>query len=177
MSKMSKWLIALAGGILLMFAGCSAPPPAAAPDTSAKDTEDIKALESRFAAAVKAKDVNAIMAVYVPDQSLVVFDIVPPRQYVGAEAYRKDWEALLGMFPGPLEFSISDLDVTVGGNVAFGHSIQALSLTDKNGKKLEMNGRVTDGYKKVNGQWLIAHEHVSVPLDLETMKPDLTSKP
>jgi hypothetical protein len=30
--------------------------------------------------------------------------------------------------------------------------------------------RVTDGYKKVNGQWLIAHEHVSVPVDLTTMK-------
>jgi ketosteroid isomerase-like protein len=33
-----------------------------------------------------------------------------------------------------------------------------------------MTVRVTDGYKKVNGQWLIAHEHVSIPVDLATMK-------
>jgi hypothetical protein len=29
----------------------------------------------------------------------------------------------------------------------------------------------------VNGQWLIALEHVSVPVDVVTGKADLTSKP
>jgi ketosteroid isomerase-like protein len=52
---------------------------------------DIRALEDRFVAALKAKDVDAIMKVYAPDQTLIVFDVVPPRQYVGAAAYRKDW--------------------------------------------------------------------------------------
>jgi hypothetical protein len=51
---------------------------------------DIRALEERFVAALKAKDLDAIMKMYVPDQTLVVFDVVPPRQYVGAAAYRKD---------------------------------------------------------------------------------------
>jgi hypothetical protein len=37
--------------------------------------------------------------------------------------------------------------------------------------------RVTDGYRKVNGHWLVEHEHVSVPVDLDTGKPDMTSKP
>jgi hypothetical protein len=37
--------------------------------------------------------------------------------------------------------------------------------------------RVTDGYRKINGKWLITQEHVSVPVDLETGKADLTSKP
>ena len=68
--------------------GCNS----ATPDTKAQDTADIKALEDHFAAAVKAKDVNGIMAEYVPDQSLLVFDLGPPRQYVGADAYRKDWQ-------------------------------------------------------------------------------------
>jgi len=36
--------------------------------------------------------------------------------------------------------------------------------------------RVTDGYKRVNGQWLIAHEHVAIPVDLATLKPDPDSK-
>ena len=51
---------------------------------------DIRALEERFVAALKAKDLEAIMKAYAPDQTLVVFDVVPPRQYVGAAAYRKD---------------------------------------------------------------------------------------
>jgi len=41
---------------------------------------DIRALEERFVAALKAKDVDATMKVYAPDQTLVVFDVVPPRQ-------------------------------------------------------------------------------------------------
>ena len=50
------------------------------------DEQAIRDLESRFAAAFNTKDVDAIMKVYVPDRSLFVFDVVPPRQYVGADA-------------------------------------------------------------------------------------------
>jgi len=148
-----------------------------AADTLTKDIADITALEDRFIAAFRAKDVNAIMTAYVPDESLVVFDVVPPRQYVGAQAYRKDFEELLSLYPGPLAVEISDLKVTVGGDVAFGHNIQHGAGTMKDGKKLDWTVRVTDGYKKVNGQWLIAHEHISVPVDLLTGRADLASKP
>jgi hypothetical protein len=78
------------------------------------DEAQIRALESRFAAALNAKDVDDIMKVYVPDDSLVVFDVVPPRQYVGAEAYRKDWQGLMTQLMGPVKFEITDLDVFTG---------------------------------------------------------------
>jgi ketosteroid isomerase-like protein len=142
-----------------------------------KDEAEIRALEQRFAAAFRAKDVNAIMAVYVPDESLHVFDVIPPREYVGATAYRKDWETFLSMFDGPITLEISDLKVTTGGDVAFSHSIGHLAGKLKNGRALDLTVRVTDGYRKVGGKWLIAHEHVSVPVDLETGKGDLSSKP
>jgi uncharacterized protein (TIGR02246 family) len=148
----------------------------ASPNTRAKDEAAIKALEARFVAAFKVRDVNAIMACYVPDASLIVFDVSPPRQFNGADGYRKDWEEYLAAFPGPWDMRMSDLDITVGGDVAYGHNIQRASFTAKDGKKMEVTVRVTDGYRKVNGQWLISHEHVSVPVDLATMKPDLDSK-
>jgi uncharacterized protein (TIGR02246 family) len=163
------------------LSGCAQAPPAAETkpaDTRAADTAAIKALEDRFLAALKARDVNAIMAVYVPDESFLAFDATPPRQYSGAQAYRKDWEEFTGMFPGGIEADLSDVDVTVGGgDVAYGHSIQHGIGTMKDGKKMEFTVRVTDGYKRVNGQWLIAHEHVSFPVDLATGKADLSSKP
>jgi ketosteroid isomerase-like protein len=145
--------------------------------TSKKDEAESRALEQRFAAAFRAKDVNAIMAFYVPDESLHVFDVIPPREYVGATAYRKDWETFLGMFDGPITFEISDLKVTTGEDVAFSHSIQHFAGKLKNGSPLDVTVRVTDGYRRVGGKWLIAHEHVSVPVDLETGKGDLSSKP
>jgi len=57
------------------------------------------------------------------------------------------------------------------------YGIQRVAGTDKQGKKLDLTVRVTDVYKKTRGRWLIIHEHVSVPVDLDTGKPDLTSKP
>jgi uncharacterized protein (TIGR02246 family) len=103
--------------------------------------------------------------------------VVPPRQYVGAAAYRKDWQTFFGSFDGPITVELTDLDVAADRNLAYSHSIQHVAGTDKQGKKLDLTVRVTDVYKKAHGRWLIAHEHVSVPVDLDTGKPDLTSKP
>jgi uncharacterized protein (TIGR02246 family) len=144
----------------------------------AKDEAAIRALAQRFAAAVKAKDVNALMQVYVPDDSLVVFDVIPPRQYVGAKAYRQDWESLFAAFPGPIDtFEITELHIMTEGTLGVSHSIQHLVLTDKEGQKVDLTVRVTDGYRKRKGKWFITHEHVSVPVDLATGKADLASKP
>jgi ketosteroid isomerase-like protein len=141
------------------------------------DEASIRALESSLATAAMAKDVNAIMKVYMPGESLVVFDVVPPREYVGAKAYAKDWSDFLGMFKGPLKFEIGDLSVSVSGTMGFSHSIQRITGTDSKGQPVDLTVRVTDVYRKIKGNWLIVHEHVSVPVDLETGKPDLMSKP
>src|ERR1700739_1285320 len=121
-------------GVAVIIAMIMCLRPAAA--QTADDEAKIRALGNQFAAAVTAKDLDAIMKVYVPDETLFVFDVTPPRQYVGAKAYRKDWEDFLTLFPGPIDTSISDLDVTAGGgDTAFSHSIQHLAGTMKDGKK------------------------------------------
>ena len=140
-------------------------------------TADIRALEGRFITAFKAKNIDAIMKAYAPGQTLVVFDVVPPRQYVGVEAYRKDWQTFFDTFDGPITVELTDLDVAADRNLAYSHSIQRVAGTDKQGKKLDLTVRVTDVYKKAHGQWEIIHEDVSVPVNLETGKPDFASKP
>jgi ketosteroid isomerase-like protein len=141
------------------------------------DEAQIKALETQFAAGVAAKDVDAIMRVYVPDDSLFVFDVTVPRQYVGAAAYRKDWSDFLATFSGPLRFEVSDVAVTVDGKIAYGHSIQHIAGKDAKGQPTEFVVRVSDVYRKIKGHWLIVQEHVSVPIDFATSKPDMMSKP
>jgi ketosteroid isomerase-like protein len=138
---------------------------------------DIRVLEDRFVAAFKAKDIDAIMKVYASGQALVVFDVVPPRQYVGAAAYRKDWQTFLDSFNGPITVELSDLDIGADRNLAYSHSIQRVTGADKQGKKVDLTVRVTDVYQKIRGRWFVVHEHVSVPVDLDTDKPDLSSKP
>lgn len=167
--KMTQLLLL---ALLAASVGCNSAPP----DTSAQDQTDIQTLENNFAAAFKAKDVNTIMSFYTPDANMVVFDVVPPLQYTGADAYRKDWQDTFAMYPGPVDFTISNLNITIGGNVAYASSIQRATVTGKDGKPFTMTARVTDGYKKVNGKWLIAHEHASIPVDLATLKADPNAK-
>lgn len=143
----------------------------------ADNRADIIALENRFVAAFRARDLDGIMRVYAPGPGLVVFDVIPPRQYVGAAAYRKDWQAFLDSFNGPIAVELTDLDIGTDRDLAYSHSIQHVAGTNKQGKKLDLTVRVTDVYQKIRGRWFIIHEHVSVPVDLDTDKPDLNSKP
>lgn len=144
-------------------------------NAQSNDEMSIMAVEQRFSNAFKAKDVNTIMSMYVPGESLIVFDVIPPRQYVGAEAYRKDWEGLFAAYPGPIAFKMTDIDIIADGSLGVSHSIQSGYLTDKNGKKLDFTVRVTDVYRKIDDKWLITHEHVSMPVDLTTGIADLSS--
>lgn len=140
----------------------------------ANDEAQIRALEDRFAAAVSAKDLDGIMKTYSAD--VFVFDVVPPRQYVGAEAYRKDWKGVLDGYQ-TMTFTVSDLAVTSDGKIAYGHSIQRAVGKDSKGQPSDMTIRVTDVYRKGAGGWRIVQEHVSMPVDLATMKPDPHSTP
>ncbi len=125
--------------------------------------------------AIRAKDLGGVMSMYAPE--LVSFDIVPPLQYVGADAYRKHWEEAFSSFPGPIDYKIADLSITVGDDVAFTHSFNLLSGTMNTGQKIGNWLRWTACFRKINGQWLIAHMQASVPVDLETGKAVLNLKP
>jgi uncharacterized protein (TIGR02246 family) len=137
--------------------------------------EAIRHLEERFTAAFNAKDLDRIMEAYAPD--VFVFDLVPPRQYVGWEAYRADWKTLLGGFKGPLTFTMSDLAIRADGDLAYSHSIQHLVGTNLDGSKADLTVRVSDVYRRIEGHWKIVLEHVSVPVNLATGRPDFTSAP
>jgi len=172
---MRKFVFGVIGTALV--AGClSAGLPARA---QSNDERAIRALEAQFAAAAGAKDLDAIMKVYVPGNDLFVFDVGVPRQHVGWEDYKKDWHDFLAMLPGPIKFTVSDLSVASDGQIGYGHSIQHLSGAMGDGTPMDMAVRVTDVYRKIEGKWLIVQEHVSVPIDFSAGKPvpDMMSKP
>jgi ketosteroid isomerase-like protein len=167
-----RTLIALGVTLLVSATTMAASPPAADSDKAA-----IQALEDTYNEGFNSKDVDKIMSVYVPGKQLFVFDVVPPREYRGWDAYKKDFEGLFSAFPGPIKNTISEQTIHVVGSLAYGHNIQSGEFTDKDGKTVKIVARTTDIYRKINGKWLIVEEHDSIPVDLDTMKPDLASKP
>jgi len=165
-------VLVLMGVLLGITAGVL---PMSAQASSAGDKAAIQALYKEFNDAFNKKDVNRIMAIYAPD--VFVFDVVPPREYATWDAYKKDWEDLFVMFPGPVTNSISELNITVVGTVAYAHSIDDSTMTAKDGSKSHVVVRSTDVLRKSNGKWRIVQEHNSVPVDLATGKADLLSQP
>ena len=135
----------------------------------------IRELIDGFVEAVRAKDINGVMSVYAPD--LVAFDVVPPLQYVGAEAFRKVWQEVFETFQGPIPYEVRDLSITTGDDVAFSHSLNRNSGTMKNGRKTDLWLRWTACYRKTNGKWRIARLQISVPVDLRTGKAMVDLKP
>ncbi len=146
-------------------------------DAQTKDEQEIRVLLQHMIAAFKAKDVSAVMSAYVPNESLVVFDLTPPSQYVGAKAYRKDYEEFFAAFPGPVEVEMNELSITTDGTLGVSHDIDHWVLTDKEGKKRTLTFRATNVYRKIDGQWRIVHEHNSFPVDLATGRADFSGTP
>ena len=145
--------------------------------TKTNDEAEIRALHQRYITAFNKREVATIMSGYLSGSGLFVFDVTPPRQHVGWENYKKDWEDLFAAFPGPLHDEISDLTITTDGKLAYSHHIESGYFTRRDGSRLNIVVRVTDDYRKINGKWLIVQEHVSVPVDIDAGKPDLLSKP
>ena len=165
-------LTALSVAILTSANAVAADQPAVDADKAA-----IQALEDTYNEGFNSKNVDKVMSVYAPGKQLFVFDVMPPREYKGWEAYKKDFEGLFSSYPGPMKNTISEQTIHVVGSIAYGHNIQTGEFTGKNGAKVKIVVRTTDIYRKMNGKWLIVEEHNSVPVDLDTMKPDLLSKP
>ena len=61
--------------------------------------------------------------------------------------------------------------------MAFAHSLNRLSGTLKNGNRSGFWVRATFCFRKIDGDWLVAHDHVSVPLDVETGRAVLDLEP
>src|SRR5919109_298054 len=68
----------------------------------ANDQAEIRRLVEQWAEALRAKDVDGIMSHYASD--LVVFDLAPPLQYKGANAYRENWQAWFPTFQGSIGY-------------------------------------------------------------------------
>jgi uncharacterized protein (TIGR02246 family) len=118
----------------------------------------------KLAEAVRGADLEGLKPLYAPD--VVSFDVGPRLQDVGIEAKLGNWIAAFAVFQAPLGVEIRDVTITVGDDVAFGHGFNRLSGTMKNGTRTDgFWVRATFCFRKIDGNWLIAHDHASAPMD------------
>jgi len=97
---------------------------------------------------------------------VVAFELAPPlvAERATDAAAAQGW---LDGFEGPVETEVRDLVVHVAGDVAFSHSLNRLSATRRDGRKVDFWMRSTLGFRKREGAWKIVHGHSSVPFRMD----------
>ena len=128
-----------------------------------------------FVEAFSTKNLDLMMSLYTQD--FVSFDIVPPLQSVGRDAYATVWKEAFALFQDSIKIEMRDLHIITGDEVAFSRKLLRLQATRTNGKKVDYWERMTFCFRRINDKWLIAHEHVSVPTDFANGKAVLDLKP
>jgi ketosteroid isomerase-like protein len=117
-----------------------------------------------WASAVRAKDIDGVMSFYAP--SIVSFDLDPPLRYAGADAKRRAWQEFFAVHTGPIAYEVRELTVATHGELAFVHSLNHVSGRLASGRTSDMWVRWTACFRRIDGVWLVVHDHVSVPADL-----------
>ena len=164
---MKKLIIAL-----LLAAGISLGSASAADSSNVAKGEKEEAMTEAhirqrvedYAKAVSAKDIDRVMSFFAPD--MVSFDLEPPLRYAGADNKRRRWLEAFTAYDR-IAYEVRELNVTAHGELAFVRGLNNFKGTFANGHITDTWVRWTACFRRIDGVWLVVHDHVSVPADLE----------
>jgi len=123
----------------------------------------IRSLLEAWSAAVRDKDIDAIMAYYAPD--VIAYDAILALQFKGRDAYRKHWDMCLTMCDGPMVFEPHELKIYATDEIAFAHWLCSCGGADEKGEVKSSWMRASAAYRKTADGWKAVHEHFSAPFD------------
>lgn len=127
---------------------------------------DIRQRVEAYAKAISAKDIDAVMSFFALD--LVSFDIaIDTLSYVGADNKRREWQKAFAAYSS-IAYDVRDLNVMMDGElVACVHAVNHAKGTLASGEVTDLWVRWTACFRRIDGIWLIVHDHLSVPADFE----------
>src|SRR4051794_39817317 len=124
------------------------------------DEQEIRALIENWVSAVHPVDRDRFLADHAPD--MVMFDVPPPEDGVrGLDAYRETWPGFFAWQASGAVFEVVELEVTAGVDVAFAHGLLRCGTPAELGAAPDRRLRISFGLRKVDGRWLVSHEHHS----------------
>src|SRR5258707_6094177 len=103
-------------------------------DNRSTDEAEIRDLVESWARAVRTRNLDGIMANHSPE--ILMFDVPPPAQSKGIEAYKKTWDVFFAWFQDSGVFDISELNITAGDDVAFGTALMRCCGTEADWDKI-----------------------------------------
>ena len=129
-----------------------------------RDDTSVRDRVTSLAQAIRDKDIDSLMTHYAPD--VVAYDVTPPLAVLSAADYRKKFEQWFASMRGPIDYEMDDLRISMSESHAFCHCVSHVRGTRTDGENADYWVRVTTCFQKANGQWLVGHEHVSMPVTM-----------
>jgi ketosteroid isomerase-like protein len=128
------------------------------------DQEQVRQILEQWAKATRTNLRDEILKNHAPD--VVIYDVLPPMKYEGADAYRRSWDDWQPDTQGEGQFDLQDLSIVAGADVAFAHCFIRCGGALPDGKTFEDLVRATFCLKKTGEAWRIEHQHISKPFKL-----------
>jgi ketosteroid isomerase-like protein len=99
---------------------------------------------------------------------IVYFDVVPPLQFVGSDAVRKNLLRWFDGYKSSIGLEIGGSSIVANGDTAAAFMLIRASGTLKDGRKVGYWVRATICCQRSDHGWVITHEHISLPVDFKT---------
>jgi ketosteroid isomerase-like protein len=129
--------------------------PDATQEQEAAATE-IRAVHEEWTDRTAAKDLDALFEHIAPD--IVSYEQAGSLQYVGMADVREVCRKGLNSSPGRIDFDTPCLTIEVGGDLAVSWGLDRIVADGS-----ETRSRGTRVFRRQNGQWMMVHQHLSVP--------------
>jgi uncharacterized protein (TIGR02246 family) len=127
------------------------------------DEAEIRHMMHEWSRALEAKDLDRLFKNYAPDA--VLYDAIPPYKAVGVKNIRQAWANCLPYFPESFQSEHRDIQIHVAGDTALMHCLHHFIPTPADDPIGQNWLRVTVGYRKINSEWKVIHEHISTPFN------------
>src|SRR3979490_902784 len=103
-------------------------------DSKSADEAAVRAVIESITKAVRAKDVEAMLAQCSPQ--IVTLDMVPPPRHQGRQAEPGLWARTPCPFDPRRDYEVHELDISVDGDVAFARCLNRFGGTKGGGRRI-----------------------------------------
>lgn len=127
---------------------------------------EVKALLDGWSGATRARDIDRLMSLYAEDA--VYFDLVPPLRFNLAAEIRRNFLRWFDTWQSPIGVELRELNILASSDVGAAFTLHRTSGRLKDGRDVDYWVRATICCHRSDRGWLIKHEHISMPVDLQS---------
>jgi len=160
-----RWVVAAV--ILVLLAGSAGAAAQAEKKTraraAAKPAYDFQPLMQKIFEAWSSTDPSGVAQYYAQEPGHVYYDIAPLK-YNGWQEYAEGYKKIIADYSAVKFILGPDAQAHQHGNMAWAAATWKAEMVKKDGTKETLEGRWTAIFEKRSDNWIIVHDHFSVPL-------------